>query len=546
MTGGWAAKELTEAGLQVLVLEAGPAVQPDRDYGEHIPPWEQRFRGLRDVRRESAEQPVQRRCYACDEVAYKFFVNDIENPYTHDADKPFDWIRGRQVGGKSIMWARQSYRLSDLDFEANGKEGIGVDWPIRYADLAPWYDYVERFAGISGQAEGLSQLPDGQFLPAMGLNCVEQAAREAILGAWGGERVLTPGRTAVLTQNHNGRAACHYCGPCHRGCTTRSYFSSLNATLPAAAATGNMTLRPDSVVRNVIYSDGRATGVRVIDRQSHEVLEFSARVVFLGASTLESTRILLNSANSEYTDGLANSSGALGHYLMDHTMNVGASATFDGFERYDSFGRRPNGIYIARFRNVKDKHPDFLRGYGYQGRARRLDWSRGMTEAGFGADFKRRMSAPGEWRMSIEAFGECLPRHDNRAEIDPDGKVDAWGIPILKIHCTWGDNERAMQRDGIAQAAEMLEAAGGRDIELITQETPPGLTIHEMGTARMGRDPKTSVLNGFNQTHDIDNLFVLDGGAMASSGCQNPSLGYMALTARACAYAVDQLKQGEL
>ena len=413
-------------------------------------------------------------------------------------------------------------------------------------NLPRTHTYVERFAGISGQAEGLFQLPDGQFLPAMGLNCVEQAAREAILGAWGGERVLTPGRTAVLTQNHNGRAAYHYCGPCHRGCTTRSYFSSLNATLPAAAATGNMTLRPDSVVRNVIYSDGRATGVRVIDRQSHEVLEFSARVVFLGASTLESTRILLNSANSEYTDGLANSSGALGHYLMDHTMNVGASATFDGFERYDSFGRRPNGVYIARFRNVKDKHPDFLRGYGYQGRARRLDWSRGMTEAGFGADFKRRMSAPGEWRMSIEAFGECLPRHDNRAEIDPDGKVDAWGIPILKIHCTWGDNERAMQRDGIAQAAEMLEAAGGRDIELITQETPPGLTIHEMGTARMGRDPKTSVLNGFNQTHDIDNLFVLDGGAMASSGCQNPSLGYMALTARACAYAVDQLKQGEL
>ncbi len=349
ITGGRAAKELTEAGLETLVLEAGPMIVPERDYVEHVPPWEQQFRGLRNQRRQADRQSVQRRCYACDELAEKFFVDDVDNPYTVQDGKPFTWIRGRQVGGKSIMWARQSYRIGDIDFTAPQRDGIGIDWPVRYAEMAPWYDHVERFAGISGRNEGLSQLPDGQFLPAMPLNCVEEHARGAIAAKWRGERTLTSGRTAVLTQAHNGRAACHYCGPCHRGCITRSYFSSLNATLPAAQATGKMTLRPDSVVRAVSWKDGRATGVVVIDRESHEVLEFEGKVVIIAASTLESTRILLNSGNAEFPDGLANSSGALGHYLMDHTMSVGAAGSFDGWEDRTTFGNRPNGAYIARF-----------------------------------------------------------------------------------------------------------------------------------------------------------------------------------------------------
>ena len=547
ITGGWAAKELTQAGLEVLVLEAGPAVVPDRDYGEHIPVYEMKFRGMRDRRKQSINQAVQKECYACDEVAEKFFVDDLENPYTTAEGKPFLWIRGRQVGGKSIMWARQSYRLSDLDFEANARDGFGTDWPIRYADLEPWYDYVEDFAGISGQAEGLPQLPDGNFLPPMEMSCVEAHVRDALATTWGGERTMTIGRTAVLTQPHNGRQACHYCGPCERGCITRSYFSSLNATLPVAAATGRMTLRPDSVVRSLLYEDGRATGALVIDRESHEAIEFSARLVFLCASALESTRILLNSSNEEYADGLANSSGVLGHYLMDHSMDAGARATFEGWEDRTTFGRRPNGVYVARFRNVTDQHPDFLRGYGYQGSARREGWQRGITGGGFGADFKQRMAEPGPWTMWLGAFGECLPRYENYVELDPE-VVDAWGIPVLKVHIAWSDNERTMMNDGAIQAAEMLEAAGGKVTELVTSENlpPPGLTVHEMGTARMGRDPATSVLNGFNQSHDIPNLFVVDGASMASSACQNPSLTYMALTARACAYAVEELRRGEL
>ncbi len=547
MTGGWAAKELTEHGLETLVLEAGPPIEPDVDFTEHVPAWSFRYRGLGDRRRLQETQPVQSTCYACDEGASKFFVNDVENPYTHDDDKPFAWIRGRQVGGRSIMWARQSYRWSDLDFEANAREGIGVDWPIRYADLQPWYDYVEGFVGISGAAEGLSQLPDGKFLPAMPLTCVEEALREGMARSFGRDRVLTIGRTAVLTVDHNGRAACHYCGPCHRGCVTRSYFSSVNATLPAAAATGRMTLRPNSVVAGIMYDAqrDRASGVRVIDRETHEELEFTGRVVFLCASTLESTRILMNSSNPRFSTGLGNSSGELGRNLMDHTMGGGARANFSGFEDRDAFGRRPNGIYIPRFRNVTDAHPDFQRGYGFQGGAGRPGWSRGTQMSGFGADFKHALRTPGPWRVSFYGFGECLPRSDNFVELD-SAKVDAWGIPALRIQCTWGENERAMLQDMSLTAAEMLDAGGATDIETFVEDNPPGLTIHEMGTARMGRDPNTSVLNANNQIHDVPNVFVTDGAAMASSACQNPSLTYMALTARACDYAVEQMRRGEL
>jgi choline dehydrogenase-like flavoprotein len=547
ITGGWAAKELTEKGLKTLVLEAGRNIVPEEDYMEHVPQWEMKFRGMGDRRNLAENQPIQSTCYACDEWSSKFFINDKEHPYTTDPGKPFRWIRGRQVGGRSIMWGRQSYRWSDLDFEANLRDGIAVDWPIRYADIAPWYDYVEEFAGISGEALGLPQLPDSKFLPPMELNCTEKFVRSELAKHFGGERVLTIGRAAILTQDHGGRAACHYCGPCERGCITRSYFSSLNATLPAAEKTGRMTLRPFSVVHSVIFDakTRRAAGVRVIDSQTKVSVEFRAKIVFLCASALESVRILFNSATSEFSNGLANSSGELGHNLMDHVTAGGATALIPGNEDRIELGRRPNGTYMPRFRNVKSKHPDFLRGYGFQGGAHRDGWNRGITQSAFGADFKKSLSKPGPWRFSFGGFGECLPNHSNYVELDK-AKVDAWGIPTLKIHSGWSENELALRKDMAISAAEMLAAVGGREIEPFVRNDPPGFAIHEMGTARMGRDPKTSVLNSFNQAHDVKNLFITDGGSMVSSSCVNPSLTYMALTARACDYAVRQMKKGEL
>jgi choline dehydrogenase-like flavoprotein len=546
MTGGWAAKVLCEKGLETLVLEAGRDIVPERDYVEHVEPWKLPYRGQRDRQHLERDQFIQRECYACDEWASKFFVNDRDNPYTHPKDKPFKWIRGRQVGGRSIMWARQVYRWSDLDFEANAREGVGVDWPIRYQDIAPWYDQVEQFIGVSGQAEGLSQLPDGQFLPPMELNCAEQSARERLKKAFGRERVLTIGRCAVLTRPHNGRAACHYCGPCHRGCITRSYFSAVNSTLPAARTTGRLTLRPMSVVESVLYdaTRHRVRGVRVIDAVTKTVTEYEARIVFLCASTLESTRLLLNSKSAAFPTGLANASGQLGRNLMDHTMGQGARGVIPGFDKRTYFGRRPNGVYIPRFRNVQEKHAGFLRGYAYQGEAYRQGWER--MGAGFGAEFKRRLiSEQGPWVLDLEGFGECLPRQDNVVELDPAVK-DAWGVPALRINCSYGPNERAQMAEMVTSATEILEAVGATNIEPRRDKFDPGLVIHEMGTARMGRDPKTSVLNGWNQTHDVPNLFVTDGACMASSGNQNPSMTYMALTARAATHAVGLLNRHEL
>jgi choline dehydrogenase-like flavoprotein len=547
MTGGWAAKELTEKGLNVLVLEAGRPIEADRDYVEHVPITEMKFRGMNDRQETLKDQPIQRTCYACDEWASKFFVKDTEHPYTTDPNKPFAWIRGRQVGGKSIMWARQSYRWSDLDFEANARDGIGDDWPIRYADIEPWYNYVEDFAGITGQAEGLPQLPDGHFLPPMEMNCAEIAVKERMARQFGSDRVMTIGRAAILTQTHNGRAACHYCGPCHRGCITRSYFSSVNATLPVAERTGRLTLRPHSVVHSLIFNSQtrRVTGVKVIDGQTHKALEFQGRIIFLCASALESTRILLNSTTPEFSTGLANSSGELGKNLMDHIMGGGADGIIPGFLDRVQFGNRPNGIYVPRFRNVRSKEKNFLRGYAYQGAAERETWERGIHESGFGASFKNSLRKPGPWKMTFSGFGECLPNPANFVEIDKE-RLDAWGVPVLKIHCEWRDNEKALLHDMIIQAAEMLAAAGAADIRLFNHNSPPGLTIHEMGTARMGADPKKSVLNKHNQAHDVKNLFLTDGACMVSSSCVNPSLTYMALTARACDYAVSQMKKGEL
>ncbi len=548
ISGGWAAKELTEKGLRTLVLEAGPPIVPARDYVEHVQAYSLPYRGYGNLRKLREQQPIQSLTGSCNEWSSKFFVDDRENPYHNDPDKPFAWIRGRHVGGRSIMWGRQVYRWSDLDFEANAREGLGVDWPLRYADIAPWYSYVEKFIGVSGQAEGLAHLPDGEFLPPMQLNCAELQVQEAMARRWRRERLLTIGRCAVLTRPHQGRAACHYCGPCERGCITHSYFSSIGSTLPAAAATGRLTLRPNSVVAQVMYDErtDRATGVRAMDAATMQPLEFRSRLIFLCASALESARILLNSKTARFPTGLANSSGELGRNLMDHPFGAGANGTLPGMEDRKTFGNRPNGIYVPRFRNIMDKHPQFVRGYGFQGGAARRDWGRGATTPGFGAQFKNALlKSLGPWSLWLGGWGECLPRPDNLVALHPTLK-DKWGVPALHIQCTWGPNELAILKDVQVTAAEILEAAGAKDIETFNDELPPGLCIHEMGTARMGRDPKTSVLNGWNQSHDVPNLFVTDGACMASSGNQNPSITYMALTARACDHAVEQLKRRDL
>lgn len=547
ISGGWAAKELCEKGLKTLVLERGRKLDHVGGYiTAATPPWEFEHRGK--ITREDRDNfPIQSTVYAFNEGTRHLWVKDTDHPYTSTADGPeYRWIRGYHEGGRSIMWGRQCYRWSDLDFEANLREGIEIDWPIRYRDIAPWYSYVEKFVGISGQTEGIAHLPDGDFLPPFEMNCVEKHVKAAIESRFPG-RYMTIGRVANLTVPHNGRGQCQRRNLCYRGCPYGAYFSSQSSTLPAAQQTGNLTLMTDTVATQLVFDKKirKVSGVRVIDTQTGQDNLYTAPVIFLCASTLNSTWLLLNSANEEFPEGLANSSGVLGKYLMDHQYRAGAMATFDGFEDQYYFGGRPNGIYIPRFRNVTERHPDFIRGYGYQGSAFRPGPERGESIAGTGEDFKNSLARPGPWQMRIGGFGEVLPYADNQVSLNHD-ILDVNGLPTLNIHCLHQDNERIMREDFKNQAAEMLQAAGGKDVQIYDGIDYPGFGIHEMGTARMGKDARTSVLNQWNQCHDVKNLFITDGSCMTSASCVNPSITYMALTARAVDYAVNQMKRMEL
>ncbi len=539
-TGGWAAKELAEGGLKVLVLEAGRQLDPAKDFTEHKQPWEMAWRGRGDRRILEHDQPVQSRCYACTEYSSQFFVNDRENPYTTPPDKPFTWIRSRQVGGRSLVWARQSYRLSDFDFKAAGRDGFGEDWPISYAELAPYYDKVESFIGVSGSVEGLPQLPDGKFLPPMPLTCGERVMQKAAekLG-----RRLFIGRTAILTRDHNGRPACHYCGTCERGCWTGSYFSSPAVTLPAAAKTGRMTMQPNAVVHQVLKDErGRAKGVLVVDRVTKESYEAYGRAVVLCASTLESTRILMLS-------GLGQTSDALGHYLTDHIYGVRVGGFFRRTPGPPAEweGTRANGIYIPRWQNLDRRTTArFLRGFGYQGGAQRSHFpAHAYDLPGLGRAFKQAVKKDWSTPVWLSGFGEMLPRYENYVELNPK-VTDAWGIPVLNIVCAQGENEKAMAQDIIVNAMEILDQAGVEITTVNFEAGEPGLGIHETGTARMGNDPKKSALNAFNQVHDAPNVVVCDGGCYVSQGTQNPTLTLMALTVRACEHLLEEIKRGNI
>ena len=542
ISGGWAAKELTEKGLKTILLERGQNVEHVKDYvNANKNPWDFPHRGGR-TQQMIEDYPVLKRDYPLNEMNLSYWTNEKENPYVEV--KRFDWYRGYHVGGRSLMWGRQSYRLSDLDFEANLKDGIAVDWPIRYKDIAPWYSYAERFAGISGSKDGLPQLPDGEFLPAMEMNCVEKDVASRIKEHYKGLRHMIMGRTANLTVPHHDRANCQYRNKCWLGCQFGAYFSTQSSTLPAAMATGNLTLRPFSIVTKILYDKDskKAKGVEILDAETNQTYEYFAKVVFVCASSLNSAWVLMNSATDVWPVGLGSSSGELGHNLMDHHFRCGASGKADGYEDKYYYGRRPNGIYIPRFRNLGADKRDYIRGFGYQGRASREGWSREIAELNIGAQFKEALCEPGRWSIGLTAFGETLPYHENKVSLDKT-KKDKWGLPVLAIDCEIKDNEKKMRKDMMEDAQEMLEIAGIKDVTTYDSGYAMGQGIHEMGTARMGRDPKTSVLNEWNQVWDAKNVYVTDGSCMTSASCVNPTLTYMALTARAADHAVKELNK---
>jgi choline dehydrogenase-like flavoprotein len=545
ISGGWAAKELTEKGLRVLLLERGPNVEHVKDYkSATLAPWEVPHRGRR-TQELLANHPTLQRDYVLNELNLDWWAHESDSPYVEE--KPFNWFRGYHVGGRSLLWGRQSYRWSEMDFEANAKDGIAVDWPIRYKDIAPWYSYVEKFIGVSGSKEGLDVLPDGEFQPPMPMNCVEEAGTAKIKEHYKGARNWIIGRPANITQPLPGRPGCQYRNKCSLGCPFGGYFSTQASTLPAAMATGKLTLRPWSIVRRLIYDKNsqKATGVEIIDGETNQTMEFSAKIIFLCASTIASTAILMRSATDIWPGGLGSSSGELGHNIMDHHFRLGASGTYEGFEDKYYFGKRPTGLYIPRFRNVNGDKRDYIRGFGYQGGASRSGWSRDVAELGLGGPMKDALTEPGPWSMGITAFGEILPYHDNLIKLS-DSVKDKWGMEALVMSAEIKENEQKMRVDMMSDAAEMLEVAGFKNVKTFDNGYIFGNGIHEMGTARMGRDPKTSVLNGNNQVWDAKNVFVTDGACMTSAAAQNPSLTYMALTARAAAFAVEELKKQNL
>jgi choline dehydrogenase-like flavoprotein len=550
VSGGWAAKELCEKGLKTLVLERGRMIKHNQDYPTaNMEDWE--FPAGDVITQEiKKNQPKQSRTgYVNTESTKHFFVNDIEHPYNED--KRFDWIRGYHVGGRSLLWARQSYRLNPFDFVANKEDGYGVDWPIRYKDLAPWYDYVENYIGVSGENLNLNQFPNQQLLKPMELNCVEKVLQKSISEKYE-SRHMTIGRVAHITEGTKpglGRLSCQFRNRCRRGCPFGAYFSSNSSTLPAAEATGNMTIRPNSIVYEIIYDETKkkATGVKIIDSESKLTYEFKSKIIFMCASTVPTTSILMQSKSSRFPNGLGNDSGELGHNLMDHHFQIGADGVYDGFEDQYYTGRRPNGIYIPRFQNIggNTKRKDFLRGYGYQGGASRTDWTEYVKEASYGEKLKQAIIKPGKWVMGLNGFGEVLPYHENKMYLNYN-KTDNWGLPTVTFDAKLRENELSMRKDMQLQAMEMLDKAGFKDIKPYESSYALGLGIHEMGTARMGRDPKTSVLNSFNQMHSVKNIFVSDGSCMTSSGNVNPSLTYMAITARAVNYAVNELRKNNI
>ena len=546
ISGGWAAKELTEKGLKTLVLERGRMVKhPDYPTATKDP-WDFAY-GERPTQEDLRQQGVQARTgYTIKQGTKHWFVNDLENPYTEV--NRFDWMRGYHVGGRSLTWGRQSYRLSDLDFEANAKDGIAVDWPVRYKDISPWYDYVESFIGVSGQAEGVPQLPDGKFLPPMELNCVELELKKSVKNKF--NRLITIGRTAHATApllHSPQRGTCQFRNLCSRGCPYGGYFSSNSSTLPAAEKTGNMTLRPNSIVYELIYDEKKekATGVKVLDGETGEQVEFFAKVIFLCASTFGSTFIMMNSISNRFPNGFGNDSGELGHNIMDHHLSVGAEADVEGFEDQYYSGRRANGYYVPRYRNIGSDKRDYIRGFGYQGSASRQGWASVVGELNIGADLKSAVSSPGKWTVGMGGFGEILPYYENFVVINKE-KKDKYGLSTLTFDAILRDNELMMRKDMAADAAEMLDATGFKNVRTYDKKIGIGLGIHEMGTARMGKDPKTSVLNKWNQVHACKNVFVTDGSFMTSSAAHNPSLGYMAFTARAVDYAVGELKKNNI